>query len=125
MAALTLTSRSLTSFLYLASSFSSSVTLALTMAMLSFIRGTWSFMSRMFCSRIISGSSPTEIKNPTKDRTIRLNRLNIKAPPQISTGYGLGCGRLASAARATCDRVFCDEGRDRFGDPVLFDALLL
>jgi len=71
MAAFTLAVKSLTSFLYLASSFSSKVTFALTMAILSFMRGTWSFMSRMFCSRISSGSSATEMKNPTNERIIR------------------------------------------------------
>ncbi len=70
-----------TSVLYLASSFSSSVTLALTIAMLSFIRGTWSFMSRMFCSRISSGFSATEMKNPKNDRIARERRLHIPNPP--------------------------------------------
>jgi hypothetical protein len=53
---------SFSSDLYFASSFSSSVTLAFTIAILSFIRGTWSFMSRIFCSRINSGFSATEMK---------------------------------------------------------------
>src|ERR1039458_1733044 len=53
MAALVLAVRSLISFLYFASSLSSSVALAFTMAIDSFMRGTWSFMSRMFCSRMI------------------------------------------------------------------------
>src|SRR6202047_5536677 len=71
-----------TSFLYLASSFSSRVTLALTMAMLSFMRGTWSFMSRMFCCRISSGSSATEMKKPTNDRPTLDNRCHINPPVQ-------------------------------------------
>ena len=53
------------------------MTLALTIAMLSFIRGTWSFMSRMFCSRMISGFSTLEMKNPTNDRITRTNRLHM------------------------------------------------
>src|SRR5438094_3447033 len=77
MAALTFAVKSLTCALYFASSFSSRVTLARTMAMLSFIRGTWSFISRMFCSRITSGFSAAEMKNPTKERTIRLRRFHI------------------------------------------------
>src|SRR5947209_15359600 len=77
MAALTLEVRSATSLLYLASSRSSSVWFALTMAMLSFMRGTWSFMSRMFCSRISSGFSATEMKKPKNERIARLNRLHI------------------------------------------------
>ena len=88
MAALILAVRSLMSFLYFASSFSSSVTFAFTMAMLSFMRGTWSFMSRMFCSRINSGFSATEMKNPKKERIMRESRLNIRASSRC------GCQRL-------------------------------
>ena len=79
------------SFLYLASSFSSRVALALTMAMLSFIRGTWSFMSRMFCSRMSSGFSPTEMKNPTNERTMRDRRLHINQAPFPRLLFG-SCG---------------------------------
>src|ERR1700747_314424 len=77
MAALTFAVKFAISVLYFASSLSSRVTLALTMAMLSFIRGTWSFMSRMFCCRISSGSSATEMKKPTNDRTILVKRCHI------------------------------------------------
>src|ERR1039458_10249685 len=73
----TLAVRLATSSLYFASSLSSSVTLAFTMAMLSFIRGTWSFMSRIFCCRMISGSSAAEMKKPMKDRITLDNRCHI------------------------------------------------
>src|ERR1017187_8446075 len=51
------------------------------MAMLSFMRGTWSFMSRMFCSRMISGSSPMEMNIPTNERNTRDSRLHIEKAP--------------------------------------------
>src|ERR1039457_557303 len=79
MAAFTLLVRSARSCLYLASSFSSRVELAFTMAMLSFMRGTWSFMSRMFCSRMSSGFSVLEMKNPKNERIMRDRRLNMES----------------------------------------------
>src|SRR5713101_323401 len=78
-AALTLLVRSTLSFLYFWFSFSSSVTLAFTIAIDSFIFGTWSFRSRMFCSRIISGSSTEEIIQPNMERIARLKRCHMGA----------------------------------------------
>src|SRR5215472_138414 len=80
MAAFTLAVKSPTSCLYLTFSFSSSVTLARIIAIDSFIFGTWSFRSRMFCSRIISGSSIELTKKPKKLRIALLNRFHIRPP---------------------------------------------
>src|SRR5258708_34049020 len=104
MAAFTFMVNSATSFLYFASSFSSSVELAFTMAMLSFMRGTWSFMSRMFCSRMSSGFSVLEMKNPKNERNPRDRRLNIESIlfPRLWVG---GAGR--------CRRSLGAAGRDR------------
>src|SRR5260370_20167404 len=77
MAAFTLEVSSTTSFLYLRFSFSSSVTFAFTMAMDSFIFGTWSFRSRMFCSRMSSGSSAAEIIQPNIERKTRFMRCHM------------------------------------------------
>ena len=113
------------SALYLASSFSSSVTLALTMAMLSFIRGTWSFMSRMFCSRISSGSSATEMKNPKNERTIRDRRLNMTSTPPSAATAGVSSGLALAPRRGRGgDRVFGHEIGYGVGDP-LFLLLFL
>src|SRR6516225_508909 len=90
MAAFILAVKSLTSFLYFDSSFSSKVTFALTMAMLSFMCGTWSFISRMFCSRISSGSSATEMKKPKNERNIRCKRLHIGPPSAHIPNVGPG-----------------------------------
>src|SRR2546425_7875268 len=90
MAAFTLEVSSVTSFLYFWFSFSSSVTFAFTMAIDSFIFGTWSFRSRMFCSRISSGSSAAEIIQPNIERKTRFMRCHISkasrksAPPKHS-----------------------------------------
>src|SRR5215471_1252305 len=121
MAAFTLAVRSPTSFLYLASSRSSSVTLALTMAIDSFMRGTWSFMSRMFCSRMISGFSAVEMKNPTNERITLFNRCHIKAPFPLRLRAWLGCGRGNYRARG--NRVLADKRRHRIRN--LFFFLLL
>src|SRR5260370_3035015 len=104
MAAFPFMVHSATSFLYLTSSFSSSVELAFTMAMLSFMRGTWSFMSRMFCSRMSSGFSVLEMKNPKNERNARDRRLNIESIlfPRLWVG---GAGR--------CRRSRGPAGRDR------------
>src|ERR1022692_2012032 len=117
IAVFTLAVRLATSFLYLASSLSNSVTLAFTMAMLSFIRGTWSFMSRIFCCKISSGSSATEMKKPTKDRTTRVNRCHINS----SCSGMLRClrwGRRIHIARS--NRIFAGEIADRLGDLLFF-----
>src|SRR5215468_6246764 len=77
MDAFTLAVRSLTSVVYFWFSFSRRVRFALTMAIDSFIRGTWSFRSRMFCSRISSGFSMPETKKPKKLRIARLKRFHM------------------------------------------------
>src|SRR3982751_3004892 len=77
MAAFTLEVSSVTSFLYFWFSFSRRVTFAFTMAIDSFIFGTWSFRSRMFCSRISSGSSAAEIIQPNIERNARFMRCHI------------------------------------------------
>src|SRR5215469_11308443 len=77
MDAFTFAVRSFTSVVYFWFSFSRSVWFALTMAIDSFIRGTWSFRSRMFCSRISSGFSMPETKKPKKLRTARLKRFHM------------------------------------------------
>ena len=82
MAAFTLEVSSATSFLYFWFSLSSSVTFAFTMAIDSFIFGTWSFRSRMFCSRISSGSSAAEIIQPNIERNARFMRCHIAKPPE-------------------------------------------
>src|SRR5258706_6525833 len=107
MAAFTLLVRSARSCLYLASSFSNSVELAFTMAMLSFMRGTWSFMSRMFCSRMSSGFSVLEMKNPKNERNARDRRLNIESIlfPRLWVG-GAGLRRRSRGA-AGRDRILC------------------
>src|SRR6266496_1063235 len=109
IAAFTLAVRLARSSLYFASSRSSSVTLAFTMAMLSFMRGTWSFISRMFCCRISSGSSATEMKKPTNERITLLSRCHINSswsgPLRL-----LGCWRLLlNVDVPRCDRVFADK----------------
>src|SRR5260370_19587366 len=81
MAAFTLEVNSTVSFRYFWFSFSSSVTFAFTMAIDSFIFGIWSFRSRMFCSRISSGSSAAEIIQPNMDRKARFIRCHIGEPP--------------------------------------------
>ena len=133
MLAFTFDASSLTSALYLPSSFSSSVTLAFTIAMLSFIRGTWSFMSRMFCSRMSSGSSATEMKNPKNERNIRDSRLNMgcsssrfsarvvsqdrrgAAAGPVVIGFSATNGATASAIRRSsccfCSRQVCMRSR--------------
>src|SRR5258708_29902978 len=100
MAAFTLLVRSARSCLYLASSFSSRVELAFTMAMLSFMRGTWSFMSRMFCARMSSGFSVLEMKNPKNERNARDRRLNIESIlfPRLWVGGAGRCRRSRGAA---------------------------
>src|ERR1035438_9946410 len=117
IAVFTLAVRLATSSLYLASSLSSSVTLALTMAMLSFMRGTWSFMSRIFCWRIISGSSATEMKKPTKDRTTLLNRCHIKSSYSGTLRFRWGRRHTHSARR---NGILTDKISDRFGDLLFF-----
>ena len=82
MAAFTFAVRSPTSALYLAFSFSRSETFARTMAMDSFIRGTWSLRSRMFCSRMSSGSSMLLTKKPKKLRMARLKRFHMGMGPR-------------------------------------------
>src|SRR5262249_9733397 len=121
MAALTLAVRLEISSWYLACSRSSSVTLALTMAILSFMRGTWSFMSRMFCCRIISGSSATEMKKPMKDRIILVKRCHITTPLPLLLRAGFRRRRRAAAGG---DWIFGHERRNRIGD-LLFFLLLL
>ena len=79
MAALTLEVSSTRSFLYFWFSFSSRVTFAFTMAIDSFIFGTWSFRSRMFCSRMSSGSSAEAIIQPNMLRKTRRNRCHMVA----------------------------------------------
>src|SRR5258707_3531828 len=118
MADLTLAVRLATSSLYLASSRSSSVALALTMAMLSFMRGTWSFMSRMFCWRISSGSSATEMKKPMNERTILVNRCHINAPYTLRLLAGLRCRRCTVATGG--DRIFGNKRRNCVGDLLFF-----
>src|SRR5262252_1053962 len=107
-----------TSSWYLDSSRSSSVTLALTMAMLSFMRGTWSFMSRIFCCRMISGFSAVEIKNPTKERMTLFKRCHINAPFPLRLWALLG--RSRRNARACRDRVLRHKGRNRVKDLLFF-----
>src|ERR1022692_744252 len=114
----TLAVRLATSSLYFASSLSSSVTLALTMAMLSFMRGTWSFMSRIFCCRIISGSSATEIKKPTKDRTTLVNRCHIDSSCSgMLRCFRWGRRRIHIARR---NGVLNDKIPDRVGNLLFF-----
>src|SRR5882724_10265981 len=122
MAALTFAVRLATSAVYLASSRSSSVELALTMAMLSFMRGTWSFMSRMFCWRISSGSSATEIKKPTNERIILVRRCHIKAPFSLRLWAGFRC--YWRDAAAGCNGVLGNKRRNCIGY-LLFFLLLL
>src|SRR5689334_4149036 len=88
------------------------------MAMLSFMRGTWSFISRMFCSRMISGFSAVEMKNPTKERTTLFKRCHINAPFVLRLWALLG--RRCGAARAGGDRVFRHKGRNRVRNLFLF-----
>src|SRR5579871_1309852 len=57
--------------------------------MLSFIRGTWSFISRIFRSRINSGFSPTDMKKPTNERNMRDKRLHIQKAPFPRLLYGV------------------------------------
>src|SRR3954469_13735088 len=109
MAAFTLEVSSATSFLYFWFSFSSSVTFAFTMAMDSFIFGTWSFRSRMFCSRISSGSSAAEIIQPNIERNARRILCHIgeslregEAKPQLVQAGKDGTGR--NAPRLRCPR---------------------
>src|ERR1700684_615417 len=122
IAVFTLAVRLATFSLYLASSFSSRVTFAFTMAMLSFIRGTWSFMSRIFCWRISSGSSDAEMKKPMKDLTTLLNRCHINS----SCSGTLHCLRRGRRRvhLARRNRIFSYKIADRFGD-LLFFLLLL
>src|ERR1035438_8734530 len=114
----TLAVRLATSSLYFASSLSSSVTLAFTMAMLSFIRGTWSFMSRIFCCRMISGSSAAEMKKPMKDRITLDNRCHIDS----SCSGTLRCLRWGRRRIHIARRngVFGDKIPDRLGDLLFF-----
>src|SRR6266853_6259429 len=113
MADLTLAVRLATSSWYLDSSRSSNVALALTMAMLSFIRGTWSFMSRIFCSRMISGFSAVEMKKPTKERMSLVKRCHINAPfpTLLRLRSWFRCGR--SRACAGGNWVLRHKGRNR------------
>src|SRR5271157_446663 len=111
-----------TSSLYFASSLSSSVTLAFTMAMLSFIRGTWSFMSRIFCCKMISGSSAAEMKKPMNDRTTLVNRCHINSSCS-GTLRCLRCGRRRIHI-ARRNGVFADKIPDRLGDLFFFLLLL-
>src|SRR5215469_5367903 len=123
MAAFTLAVRSATSFLYLASSRSSKGTLALTMAILSFMRGTWSFMSRMFCSRMSSGSSATEMKKPMNERITLLKRLHIKAPFALRPFSRFRRSIRCADDGAGCNRILADE--IAYGISNLFFFLLL
>src|SRR6266853_5949353 len=118
IAVFTLAVRLATSSLYFASSLSSSVTLAFTMAILSFILGTWSFMSRIFCWRISSGSSDAEMKKPTKDRTTLVNRCHIDS----SCSGTLRCLRWGRRRIhiARRNRIFGDKIADRLGDLLFF-----
>src|ERR1035438_2376466 len=75
------------------------------MAILSFMRGTWSFMSRMFCSRMISGFSPMEMKRPTNDRTTRDNRLHIEEAPFPRLLFGFRSRGRRSRVTAGGDRI--------------------
>src|SRR5689334_1592876 len=92
------------------------------MAMLSFMRGTWSFISRMFCSRMISGFSAVEMKNPTKERMTLFKRCHINAPFVLRLWALLG--RCGGTARASGDRVFRHKRRNRVRDLFLFLLLL-
>src|SRR5437868_15088124 len=89
-AAFTLGVRSVTLFLFFWFYFSRRVAFAFTIAIDSFIFGTWSFRSRMFCSRISSGSSAAEIIQPNIERKTRFMRCHIwkasrkSAPPKHS-----------------------------------------
>src|SRR5258708_5567981 len=118
MADLTFAVKLATSSVYLASSRSSSVALALTMAMLSFMRGTWSFMSRMFCWRMSSGSSATEMKKPMNERTILVNRCHINAPYTLRLLAGLRRRRCTVATGG--DRIFGNKRRNCVGDLLFF-----
>src|SRR4029077_2888794 len=118
MADFTLAVRLATSSWYLDSSRSSNVTLALTMAMLSFIRGTWSFMSRIFCSRMISGFSAVEMKKPTKERMSLVKRCHINAPFLLRLWAWFRCGR--SRACAGGNWVLGNKGRNRVRNLFLF-----
>ena len=88
------------------------------MAMLSFMRGTWSFMSRIFCCRIISGSSAAEMKKPTKDRTTLDNRCHINS----SCSGTLRCLRWGRRRIHIARRngIFSDKITDRLGDLLFF-----
>src|SRR5258707_3803209 len=79
-------------------------------------------MSRIFCWRIISGSSATEMKNPTKDRTTRVNLCHI----ELSCSGTLRCLRWGWRRIDIPRRnwVFADKIPDRLGD-LLFFLLLL
>src|ERR1700688_3745889 len=118
IAVFTLSVRLVTSSLYFASSLSRSVTLAFTMAILSFIRGTWSFMSRIFCWRISSGSSDAEMKKPMKDRTTLVSRCHINS----SSSGTLRCLRWGRRRIhiARSDRIFPGKIPDRLGDLLFF-----
>src|SRR3984893_6264761 len=118
IAVFTLAVRLPTASLYLASSFSSSVTLAFTIAMLSFIRGTWSFMSRIFCWRISSGSSDAEMKKPMKDRPTLVNRCHINS----SCSGTLRCLRWGRRRVhiARRNRIFAGKIAYRLGDLLFF-----
>src|ERR1700730_13520054 len=118
IAVFTLAVRLATSSLYFASSLSSSVTLAFTMAILSFIRGTWSFMSRIFCWRISSGSSDAEMKKPMKDRTTLVNRCHINSSSSGTLRWLRWGRRFVHIARRNW--IFGDKIADRVGDLLFF-----
>src|SRR5437763_15513121 len=114
MAAFTLDVSSVMSFLYFWFSFSSSVTFAFTMAIDSFIFGTWSFRSRMFCSRISSGSSAAEIIHPNMERKARFIRCHIGKPPRGVEVSNHSLGMLATMLYGCAEpsQLFPDWERD-------------
>src|SRR5207302_9978913 len=116
MAAFTLEVSSMTSFLYFWFSFSSSVTFAFTMAIDSFIFGTWSFRSRMFCSRISSGSSAAEIIQPNIERKTRLMRCHISKASRKSAPQSIARDRWQGRVFARGMVFGCAEPHELYPD---------
>src|SRR6266849_7386491 len=75
-------------------------------------------MSRIFCWRIISGSSATEMKKPMKDRTTLVNRCHINS----SCSGMLRCLRWGRRRIHIARRnwIFGDKIADRLGDLLFF-----
>src|SRR5216683_3254021 len=71
-------------------------------------------MSRMFCCRISSGSSATEIKKPTNERITLLSRCHINSSwsgPLRLLGYWRLCVHIARRNRIFADKIpyrICD-----------------